>query len=452
MTHQYSKFLHPIYLLGDLLLLNIAFTLSYFLHFQKADLFIFNPHFFLLVFFNIIWVFVSVLLDNHEKNRMATDIAITKKITKGLLMHFAAIATILLFIKATYFSRLHLLYSYSIYGFLVLTWRLSFIHLLRAYRKRGHNFRTFIIIGENKSGKSMLNFFNRHPEYGYKFLGFFDNDPSKIEDFAKENQLDEVFVSLNNSSESYVQELIKVADKNLIRIKLISNISSNDSRYQKLAPAQYGNTTVLSVINEPLNNAFNQLIKRIFDIVFSFFVILLIHSWLIPLIAILIRKDSKGPIFFIQKRSGRNGKKFPCIKFRTMTFVKDAKFVQATKNDSRITPIGRILRKTNLDEFPQFFNVLMGHMTVVGPRPHPIPLDDTFKKDVEKYTVRHFVKPGITGLAQAKGYRGETKEMSAMKNRIRFDVFYVQNWSLFLDIKIIFMTVFNMVRGEKNAY
>lgn len=452
MTHQYSKFLHPIYLLGDLLLLNLAFTLSYLLQFQRVDLFIFNPYFFLLVFFNIIWIFVSVLLDNHEKNRMATDAAITKKIAKALLLHFAAIATILLFIKATYFSRTFLLYAYGIYGFLVLTWRLSFIHLLRAYRKRGHNYRTFIIIGENQSGKSMLKFFNRHPEYGYKFSGFFGNDIAKIEEYAKENQLDEIFVSLNNSSEAHIQELIKVADKNLIRVKLISNIRSDDSRYQKLAPAQYGNTTVLSVINEPLNNAFNQLIKRIFDIIFAFFVILLIHSWLVPLIAILIRRDSKGPVFFIQKRSGRNGKKFPCIKFRTMTYTKDAKFVQATKNDSRVTGIGKMLRKTNLDEFPQFFNVLLGHMTVVGPRPHPIPLDDTFKKDVEKYTVRHFVKPGITGLAQAKGYRGETREMAAMKNRIRFDVFYVQNWSLFLDIKIIFMTVFNMARGEKNAY
>ncbi|HAS40604.1 MAG TPA: undecaprenyl-phosphate glucose phosphotransferase [Microscillaceae bacterium] len=452
MTHQYSKFLHPIYLLGDLLLLNLAFILSYLLLFQRVDLFIFNPYFFLLVFFNIIWVFVSVLLDNHEKNRMASDFAITKKIARALLLHFAAIATILLFIKATYFSRLHLLYSYSIYGLLVLTWRLSFIQILRAYRKRGHNFRTFIIIGENKAGKSILNFINRHPEFGYKFLGFFDKNIAGIEEFAKNNQLDEVYVSLNNSNEEDIQQLTKVADRNLIRLKLISNINADESKFQKLAPAQYGNTTVLSVINEPLNNAFNQLVKRIFDITFSFFVLLLIHSWLIPLIAILIKRDSSGPIFFVQKRSGRNGKKFPCIKFRTMTYQKNAQFVQATKNDSRVTNVGKFLRKTNLDEFPQFINVLMGHMTVVGPRPHPIPLDDTYKENVEKYTVRHYVKPGITGLAQAKGYRGETREMAAMKNRIRFDVFYVQNWSLFLDIKIIFMTVFNMVRGEKNAY
>lgn len=452
MAHQYSKFLHPLYLLGDLFLLNTSFLSAFLIQFGSLQLFMYTPYFFLLVYFNVIWIFVSVLLDNHEKNRMATDIAITRKMAKGLFLHFAAIATIFLFIKATYFSRLHILYTYGLYGLLVLTWRLSFIHLLRAYRKRGHNFRTFLIIGENECGQPILDYFKRHPEYGYKFRGFFKLDIATLETYIQENNIDEIYYSLKNSKEKEVQELVRFADKNLIRVKLISSFNLENSKYQKLIPAQYGNTTVFSVINEPLNNSFNRLIKRIFDIIFSFFVILLVHSWLVPLIAILIKKDSKGPVFFVQKRSGRNGKKFPCIKFRTMTYTKNAEFVQATKNDSRVTNVGKFLRKTNLDEFPQFFNVLMGHMTVVGPRPHPIPLDDEYKGDVEKYTVRHFVKPGITGLAQAKGYRGETREMSAMKNRIRFDVFYVQNWSLFLDIKIIFMTVFNMARGEKNAY
>lgn len=452
MTHQYSKFLHPIYLVGDLFLLNLSFVLAFTIQFKSLDLFFYTPYFFLAIYFNIIWIFVSVLLDNHENNRMATDFAITKKITKALLLHFAAIAVIFLFIKATYFSRMHLLYAYGMYGVLVLSWRLSFIHLLRVYRKKGGNFRTFVVMGENQSGKSIINFFNKHPEYGYKFKGFFNHNINQLESYAKENHIDEVYCSLSDSNKENVQDLVKFADKNLIRVKLISNLSKDKNHYPKLAPAQYGNTTVLSVINEPLNNAFNQLVKRIFDVVFASVVIICIHSWLVPLIAFLIRKDSNGPIFFIQKRSGRNGKKFPCIKFRTMTYSKNAEFVQATKNDSRITKIGQFLRKSNLDEFPQFFNVLLGHMTVVGPRPHPIPLDDVHKETVEKYTVRHFVKPGITGLAQAKGYRGETREKSAMKNRIRFDVFYVQNWSLFLDIKIIFMTVFNMVRGEKNAY
>lgn len=458
MVHQYSKFLHPLYLIGDLILLNLAFFLSYFIKFSNLDLFIFNPYFFLLVFFNIIWIFVSVLLDNHEKNRMATNWSITKKIGKALILHLAAITTILLFIKVTYFSRLHLFYSYTIFAILLLTWRLTFIYLLRLYRKKGYNLRSYIIVGFNKPGQTLYKLFNKHPEFGFSFQGYFDNyskddlvkgNIADIPNFVSKNGIDEIYCSIVDINKPYVKELVKFGDANLVRVKLLAS-TPNEGKSQKFHPLQYGDINVFNIRKEPLNNSFSIIVKRIFDIIFSSLVMICILSWLLPLIAILIKLDSKGPVFFLQKRGGKNGKHFRCIKFRTMYHKPQSEFKLATKNDSRITKVGKFLRKTSLDEFPQFINVFLGDMTVVGPRPHALQVDDTYRKIVNKYMARYFVKPGVTGLSQVKGYRGRDEDV--MPFRVKLDIFYIENWSLFFDIKIIFLTVLNMIRGEENAF
>ncbi|WP_045113312.1 undecaprenyl-phosphate glucose phosphotransferase [Microscilla marina] len=459
MTHQYSKFLHPLYLIGDLLLLNLSFIGAFAYQFANLKL-TQTPYFFLMIFFNIIWIFVSVLLDNHEKNRMATDAAIVKKIAKGLGLHIATIATILLFLKAVYFSRLHLVYTYALFGALIIAWRISFIYFLRSYRTKGYNFRSYVIAGISSSGQSLLQLYNKHPEFGYRFMGYFDNKVARdgvvgkicdIKNYVKENNIDEIYCSVSDIDKSYVKDLVKFGDQNMVRVKLLSS-SQDSTTAQKLFAVQYGSLNVFSFRHEPLNDSFSKVSKRIFDIVFSSLVMICIHSWLIPIIAILIKMDSKGPVFFKQKRTGRDGKEFWCLKFRTMKVNNDSDSKQATKNDSRITPLGAFLRKSSIDELPQFINTFLGDMSVVGPRPHMLKHTEYYSQEVDKFMVRHLVKPGITGLAQTKGFRGETKEVSAMKNRVRMDVFYVENWSLFLDIKIIFMTVFNMVRGEKNAY
>jgi lipopolysaccharide/colanic/teichoic acid biosynthesis glycosyltransferase len=187
-------------------------------------------------------------------------------------------------------------------------------------------------------------------------------------------------------------------------------------------------------------------------VLFSLLVIVFVYPWLLPIIALLIKIDSRGPIFFWQQRSGRNNQNFWCLKFRSMYVNDESNFKQATRDDNRITRVGRILRKTNLDEMPQFFNVLLGHMSVVGPRPHPIKLDENFRTIIERYDERNLVKPGVTGLAQVKGYRGETAHPQLMKNRVRVDLFYIENWTFILDLKIIFLTVTSMMRGDRNAF
>ena len=208
----------------------------------------------------------------------------------------------------------------------------------------------------------------------------------------------------------------------------------------------------MTLRNGPLENIVNRIVKRLFDIGFSIFIILFILSWFVPLMAIIIKLTSKGPVFFVQERSGIKNLAFRVIKFRTMYINSDAHYKQATRYDQRITPIGKFLRRTNLDELPQFINVFFGQMSVIGPRPHMLKHTQEYSKIIDKFMVRHFVKPGITGWAQVNGYRGETREVTDMEGRVRADVWYIENWSFALDLKIIIMTIINMLRGEENAF
>jgi putative colanic acid biosynthesis UDP-glucose lipid carrier transferase len=186
--------------------------------------------------------------------------------------------------------------------------------------------------------------------------------------------------------------------------------------------------------------------------VFSGAVMLFILSWLIPLLALLVKLESRGPVFFVQHRTGRNNETFRCLKFRSMYVNNDANSKQATRNDRRFTKIGRILRKTNLDEMPQFFNVFMGDMSIVGPRPHMLKHTEEYSAIIQKYMIRHFLKPGITGWAQVNGYRGEITDELHLRKRIEHDIWYMENWSVYLDLRIIFLTVFNTIKGDKNAF
>jgi Undecaprenyl-phosphate glucose phosphotransferase len=342
----------------------------------------------------------------------------------------------------------------------ILAWRGLIIWMLRLYRRSGYNQIKIIIVGYGKAGLDLYNFVIKNPDRGYQFMGFFDDKFSEnslikgslqdLEKYILDNEVGEIFCSLDRVNRDQLKKITTIADNHLKRIKLLPNLK--DFTAAEVALEQYGSIPVVLSRTEPLNDAINQILKRGFDIVFSISVILLVFIWLFPILALIIKINSKGPVFFKQKRAGKDNKVFWVYKFRTMTYRKNAEFVQATQNDNRITPIGRFLRKTSIDELPQFFNVLLGDMTVVGPRPHPLELNETFKHIVEKYMVRHLVKPGVTGLAQVKGYRGETKDVRSMINRVKMDVFYIENWSFWLDIKIVLWTIQSMMKGDKNAF
>jgi putative colanic acid biosynthesis UDP-glucose lipid carrier transferase len=209
---------------------------------------------------------------------------------------------------------------------------------------------------------------------------------------------------------------------------------------------------VLSARTEPLEIKINQVLKRISDILISLFIIIFLFSWVLPLMAILIKINSKGPVFFRQLRSGKNNEPFYCIKFRSMVLNDEADSRQATKNDLRITKIGAFMRRNSIDELPQFINVLVGDMSVVGPRPHMLQHTAAYAALIDQFMVRHFVLPGITGWAQIKGFRGETSDHKAMRERVEADIWYLENWSLFLDLKILFLTAWHVIIGSKNAH
>lgn len=354
--------------------------------------------------------------------------------------------------------------TYSLWLFLsLLVWRITiFFILLKWLIRRRKNKKNIIIVGMSTNSIYFKEFINKHPEYGYVVLGFFSDNTnaisnekilgrfSDIENFVLANNVSEIICSLEKVDKNAVDSIIKFAENNLINVKFIPDTTSSLGynfvvSYLELIP-------LLLIRKNPFEELSNQYLKRIFDLCFSLIIIICILSWLIPIISLFIMLDSKGPVLFIQKRSGLNNKPFRCLKFRTMKVNKEAHLLQATKNDPRLTRVGIFLRKTSLDELPQFMNVLLGSMSIVGPRPHMLKHTEEYSQKVDKYMVRHTVKPGITGLSQVMGYRGETKELYQMKMRARIDRFYIENWTFYLDLKIIYFTFISLFKRNQNAF
>ncbi|MFT4023466.1 MAG: exopolysaccharide biosynthesis polyprenyl glycosylphosphotransferase, partial [Flavihumibacter sp.] len=304
--------------------------------------------------------------------------------------------------------------------------------------------------------------------YGYTLTGFIDDvqNPSlngqylgKTTDIDKviaSHDLDDIIVTLPMRDESQLARIVSVGEREGKRVRIIPHFERFGGS-GKVHVGTLGTLPIITLRSLPLDMSDNKLYKRLFDILFSTLVITLLLSWLFPIIALIIKMSSRGPVFFKQERWGLNNRPIICYKFRSMRvdskdIDESGRYQQARKNDPRVTRIGRFLRKTNLDELPQFINVLLGSMSVVGPRPHPVPLNMLSKDVIENYMLRHWVKPGITGWAQVNGYRGETRQPYLMKKRVEFDVWYCENWTFWLDLQIIVQTLVNMVKGEKNAY
>jgi undecaprenyl-phosphate galactose phosphotransferase/putative colanic acid biosynthesis UDP-glucose lipid carrier transferase len=460
MLQQYRQLVRLSYVIGDLIALNLAFLITFYIRFRTFEGIFDEPYWYLEVVFNVLWGAIAVFAKTYQISRLEDFWAIARKNLRAIAWHFALVAVLLVLLQEYRYSRFHLLISYTFFAVLVLLWRLLILWLLAIYRRLGYNQMKIVIVGYGKAGLDLYNFVSKNKDKGYQFLGFFDDkfqDDSNIkgriadlEKFVLENNVDEIFCSLDSISREQLKKITIFADNHLKRIKLLPNLK--DFTAAEVAVEQYGSIPVVLSRNEPLNDLINQFIKRAFDVGFSLCVIIFVFTWLFPILALLIKLDSKGPVFFKQKRNGRGNKVFWVYKFRTMTYQKNAEFVQATQNDNRVTKLGKFLRKTSIDELPQFFNVLIGDMTVVGPRPHAVEHNDTFKNIVEKYMVRHLVKPGITGLAQVKGYRGETKDVRSMINRVKMDVFYIENWSFWLDIRIVLWTIQSILKGDKNAF
>jgi len=417
--------------------------------------------------FIVFWFIISIGLKSHVVGRDIKKWNLIKSSLKKLFLFSGLISILnLLFVRMDFYL-LTIIIAATLFYFLMILYRLSIDSVLENYRATGGNIIKCLVISHHSHGIELYNEIKKYPELGYRcegvysfskktklkkdlpYLGFF-NDLSK----EKIREYDRIFFSQKLKIKSQ-EKIIQISDDLNIKVNSIPDLAFYDVKnffISKISTVPY-----ISINKLPLDNTFNLFLKRTFDIVFSFLVIALILSWLSPVIGLLIKLSSKGPIFFIQKREGYKGRVFECIKFRTMVLNDESDTKWADDNDSRLTTFGRFLRRTSFDELPQFINVFFGDMSVIGPRPHAIKLNSEYRNKILNFNKRHKFKPGITGLAQVNGYNGLVTGLNDMKNRVKLDVFYFKNWSLLLDVKISIKTFFillvspiNIILGKSN--
>ncbi|ALM50753.1 sugar transferase [Flavobacterium psychrophilum] len=446
---RYSKYLRPISISIDLLVITL---LPFFLFKEQGVNYL---HF--CVYQIVSWSFIAYFSGFYDVYRYTSILKIFSKLITQCVIFLLTVIAFFPFAKETVFnSEAILLYSIVVLCTVTLFKLLLFFYL-KKYRIAGSNTRNAIIIGHTQQTVNLKNLFETKAEYGYRFKGFFSDKKqgdlitgrvADIESFALENKIDDIYCSLNEISNLRLRELVAFCDANNKVIKFIPDTKEIFSR--NLTVDYYEFFPVLSLRKTPLHEPIATIAKRVFDIVFAFLVILLVLSWLTPIMALLIKLESKGPVFYRQIRAGMNEEQFFCFKFRSMQ-INNQMDQLAVKNDPRVTKVGKFIRKTSIDELPQFLNVLLGDMSVVGPRPHIYSINHRYSVKIKKYGARHTVKPGITGLAQVRGFRGEITSDEDMINRIKYDVFYIENWSILLDIKIILQTIVGMF-GDEKAY
>lgn len=450
-TGRYSKYIRPISIVLDVMVITLLSL--FFFRDLKLDMYIY------VIYQTFAWLFIAFLVKFYEVFRFTTPVEIISKLFKQFSIFLLAIIAFFPFQKTSIFSGKAIAIFMTISFIIIVFFKYFFFFYLKKYRLMTHNnYRNAVIIGYTQEALRLKEVFENRKDYGYRFQGFFSDKKQNpevkgriddIKPFIIDNKIDEIYCSLNEISNEKLKELVEFADDNKKTIKFIPDTKDIFSKNLKID--YYELFPVLSLQKTQLHNPAIKGLKRFFDILFSLFVIVFVLSWLIPLVGIIIKIESNGPIFFKQGRPGIDEKEFFCYKFRSMK-INGTTEREASRNDPRVTKTGKFLRKTSIDELPQFFNVLLGDMSVVGPRPHLWSQNKAYASKIKKYMVRHYVKPGITGLAQVKGYRGEIETDEDMINRIKYDVFYIENWSFAMDLKIIFQTVVNIFKGEEKAY
>ena len=446
-TGRYSGYIRPFSYLMDLIIIN---TLSIYMILFHSNIAL---HVLIISF---AWSLIAVYLGFYEVYRYTKVISILNKTVKQAVLFGLICLTLELYYSEFANQKRVVLFVFASI-ILVISIKLFIYYFLRRFRVLyGGNFRTVVLLGDDANIYPLKHFFTNNPDYGYNLVKVFslkERKEDKINEclaFVSNDKIDEIYCAMADLSDNQMANIINFADNNLKTLKFIPDEKQMLSANVKFEFYDY--IPVIPQRNILQEEHFNKVVKRIFDLVFSSVIIVTVLSWLMPIMAILINLESKGPLFFIQKRNGLNYKSFSCYKFRSMKINDRADLELASKDDARITRIGKFIRKTSIDELPQFFNVFFGEMSVVGPRPHMVSVTNLYAANVDKFMVRHFVKPGITGLAQSKGFRGEVETDEDIINRVKYDIFYIENWSILLDIKIIFITIFNTLKGDYKAY
>ena len=450
---RYGQFIRGIFTIVDFAILNAIFLILY-LCLGESDFFTKPVWLVLNVAFLIVESFSSRV---HERRVLFAD-RVTIEALRAVIIHAALSFAMISFLDIE-IHPLKYVKFFSIFAVCLCIWWISSRKLLKLYRTHGFNFKRIIIVGGGAPAQHLLDEMMGDPGYGYRIMGLFDDVKNNrsiahftgglnlVEQFIKDNIIDEMYCTITD--EDVMARMIKIADNNAIDFYYVPQF--NKALARKFELSSVGNIPILALRPNPLKNLANRMAKRIFDVIVSTIVLICSPIVLIP-VAVGIKISSPGPIFFRQKRTGYRGKEFWCYKFRTMRVNKDSDKLQATRNDPRKTCFGDFLRRSSIDELPQFFNVWRGDMSIVGPRPHMVKHTQDYSALIDKYMLRHTIKPGITGWAQVNGLRGQTEHLWQMEKRVEYDVWYAENWNMMLDFKIVFLTVYNAVKGEKNAF
>jgi putative colanic acid biosynthesis UDP-glucose lipid carrier transferase len=452
-------------LFSDLILLNLAFLAAAVIA-QSFDILIQrNYMFILLLILNIVWFFNASITGFYNELYLRSIAEQIINIVKSTIVQIGFSILFIFLAKEDLFTR-NFIVLFSVFLFVGVSLRtIIFKKILRSLREKGKGVRNLLIIGSGEVGRNFKDTITVNPEFGYRFVGFIDDNEIEKDVIGKINDLDKILsnysveeavIALQNESTQQLDEIIRICNIHAVKVHIIPDyFRFLSSRFQV---STIGNFPIITARDEPLEEVNRRFLKRTFDIFFSLIIIILILSWLYPIIAILSKLSSRGPVLFLQERIGAKNQKFKCYKFRTMTYeasVSADLFRPAIPGDERVTTLGRFLRRSNLDELPQFINVLKGEMSVVGPRPHAIPYQDIYGKIFEEIKLRHNVRPGITGWAQVNGLRGDVEDEEENRKRtiqrMKYDLWYIENWSMKLDLQIILMTIWQMIKGDTKA-
>lgn len=451
---RYSRYLKSIIILLDLVVIASIFIFFFIsrnesLRYHKETWY---QNIFSLVLLFLFWMLLSGRTKIYNIQRNLTYTLFLERLLIHFLFFILGVLLIGKVSKNVFFNSDIYWLSFYLFFFIFLAKSIIYF-IIKYFRSLGINYRNVMFLGETGSTEILKNIFQDRKDYGYKIFEYGTSDikPAELVEFWKKNGIHTLFLSTENHfTENLETEIFKLAEDHKVHVSLIPSITQSDFFLYDLGYIQ--TQPILSQAKYPLDYYSNFLVKRIFDIAFSILILVLLGSWLFPMIAILIKITSKGPVFFVQKRYGFHEEVFSCLKFRTMIVNDESATKTTEENDVRITKIGRFLRKTSLDELPQFINVLKGEMSIVGPRPHMLSVDNFYKPKIGRYSLRSMVSPGITGLAQVSGLRGDYGDVEVeMKKRILADTFYVRNWSFVLDLIIILKTVLLVIGGDKNA-
>jgi putative colanic acid biosysnthesis UDP-glucose lipid carrier transferase len=450
--------------IADFILINVSFMLAMIIS-QPADLSFGNSQpFFLLLILNFVWIFYTSTSGFYQEFLIRPFPIQFYNILKLSLIIAVVNVLFMFIIKQQLFTRYFIIINAFLILLSITTRTIIFKAALRGLRNKGKSIRNLLIVGANEIGERFRDVITKNSEFGHRFVGFISNKDlpnvigtfSELDKIIKEKRVEDVVIALHNDSSENLVNIVSICNRNAVKIHVIPDyFKFLSGRFQI---STVSNLPVITIRDEPLNEAIRRFIKRLFDMLFSFFVIIFFLSWFIPLVSLLIKFDSKGPAFFIQERFGIKRKPFKCYKFRTLADEKknSSDFDPILRSDPRVTRIGKLLRKTNLDELPQFINVFKGEMSVVGPRPHPIGVELVYEKVFEEIKMRYNVRPGVTGWAQINGLRGEVADEEENRQRIlekmKYDLWYIENWSMKLDIQIILLTAWQMIKGDTKGF